>query len=65
MTPAQTCAQPTARTSADAALDALRHELDLLPAPVRAEVEPLVAEHLRALTVQVRNYTIPNQRKAA
>jgi hypothetical protein len=52
----------TGTQAAEAALDALRHELELLPAEARDEAGRLLAPHLHDLCRLIRDYT-PHQRK--
>ncbi len=61
MSPAQTCAQVSGTSAAEAALDELRHELDQLPTGARDEAGRLLADHLKTLIRLVRAYQIPDQ----
>lgn len=64
MTAAQTSVAATGTQAADAALEALRHELELLPPEVRDEAGRLLAPHLHDLCRLVRGYA-PRQRRSA
>lgn len=65
MTAAQTSVAATGTQAAEAAIEALRHELGLLPDDARDEAGRLLAKHLHELTRQIRVWNVPHQRQAA